>query len=44
MTTTANTVVPGAVVSGKQAVVQLFRVRVNDDAGNLFMQQGVFVP
>jgi Tol biopolymer transport system component len=44
VTTTANTVVPGSVVSGKQAVVQLFRVRVTDNAGNLFMQQGIFVP
>lgn len=34
---------PGFVVSGKQAVWQIFRVRVNDSANNLFEQQKTVV-
>lgn len=44
LTTTANTFMPGSVVSGKQAIWQLFRVRVNDSANALFQQQGFFTP
>jgi hypothetical protein len=44
VSTTANTLLPGSIVGGKQMVLQVFRVRV-DDAGNaLFLQQGVFAP
>ena len=51
--TTANAVMPGLVVEDHQAVVQIFRVRVNDAGANgvpadsddrLFAQQGVFLP
>jgi hypothetical protein len=42
--TSANAVAPGSVVAGQQAVWNIFRVRVNDSAGNLFQQQGVFAP
>jgi hypothetical protein len=42
--TSANAVAPGSVVAGQQAVWNIFRVRVNDSAGNLFQQQGFFVP
>jgi hypothetical protein len=44
VSTSANTVVPGSVVNGKEAVVQIFRVRVNDAANALFAQQGIFIP
>jgi hypothetical protein len=37
-------VAPGSVVAGQQAVWNIFRVRVNDSAGNLFQQQGFFTP
>jgi hypothetical protein len=51
--TTANAVMPGLVQEDRQAVVQVFRVRVNDSGANgapgdsddkLFAQQGVFIP
>ena len=42
--TTANTFMPGAVVAGKEAVVQVFRIRINDGLGTLFQQQGIFIP
>ena len=43
--TTANAVIPGAFTAGKQSVVQLFRVRVNDaQARSVLAQQGVYVP
>jgi hypothetical protein len=42
--TTANTLVPGAVSAGRQALVQVFRVRVYDSADTLFEQQGVYIP
>jgi hypothetical protein len=42
--TTANTFMPGSVVAGKEAVVQVFRIRVNDSTGTLFQQQGIFIP
>jgi hypothetical protein len=44
VTTTANTVIAGSVVAGKQAVVQTFRIRVNDFTNTLFAQQGIFIP
>jgi hypothetical protein len=43
-TTSANTFMPGLVVSGRQAVMQLFRVRVNDANNALFQQQGFYAP
>jgi hypothetical protein len=51
--TTADAVQPGAVKEGKQAVLQVFRVRLSDSGadgvlGNsddtLFAQQGVYIP
>lgn len=51
--TTANAVMPGVVQEDRQAVFQVFRVRVNDAGANgipgdsddkLFAQQGVFIP
>jgi hypothetical protein len=46
VTTSANAVLPGSVVPGKQAVVQVFRVRINDNfpSGTLFAQQGIYIP
>jgi hypothetical protein len=44
VSTTANTVIPGSVVAGKEAVVQVFRIRVNDSTNTLFQQQGIFIP
>jgi hypothetical protein len=51
--TTADAVMPGFVKEGKNAVLQVFRVRVNDSGSNglrgdsddmLFQQQGIFLP
>jgi hypothetical protein len=42
--TTANTLLPGSVVTGKQTVVQVFRIRVDDATDHLFQQQGYYVP
>ena len=51
--TTANAVIPGMVKSGKAAVLNIFRIRINDSGpdnirGNtddkLFLQQGLFTP
>jgi serine protease AprX len=51
--TTADAVQPGAVREGRQAVLQIFRLRLTDSGANgvrgdsddrLFAQQGVFVP
>jgi hypothetical protein len=51
--TTANAVSPGIVKEGKDMIVQVFRVRLNDSGANgirgdsddsLFEQQGFFVP
>ena len=51
--TTINAVTPGAFVAGKSAVVQAFRVRLNDAGVNgtrgdgddsLFEQQGFLAP
>jgi hypothetical protein len=44
--TSANAVLAGSVVPGKQAVVQVFRVRINDGfpSGNLMAQQGIYIP
>jgi hypothetical protein len=46
VTTSANAVLPGSVVPGKQAVVQVFRIRINDSypTGTLFAQQGIYIP
>jgi hypothetical protein len=44
VSTSANTVVPGSIVAGREAVVQVFRIRVNDIANTIFGQQGVFIP
>jgi hypothetical protein len=43
VTMTANGVVPGFVVAGKLASIQVFRLRVNDSANTLFQQQGILV-
>jgi Tol biopolymer transport system component len=51
--TSADAVMPGAIKENKAAVVQVFRVRVNDPGANgirgdsddrIFMMQGVFIP
>lgn len=42
--TSANAFMPGSAVAGQQAILQVFRVRVNDSAGVLFQQQGFFAP
>lgn len=51
--TTANTLMPNYIREGKQAIVQAFRVRINDAGANnlrgdaddtLFLQGGYFVP
>jgi hypothetical protein len=46
--TSANAVVPGVVVAGKEANVQIFRIRVvqsdGSPPGNLLLQQGIYVP
>ena len=44
VTTSANVFMPGSAVAGQQAILQVFRVRVNDNAGVLFQQQGFFAP
>jgi hypothetical protein len=44
LSTAANTFMPGSVVPGKEANVQVFRIRVNDSTGTLFQQQGLFIP
>jgi hypothetical protein len=44
VTVTANGVSPGSVVAGKLAVVQMFRIRVNDNTNTLFQQQGILAP
>jgi hypothetical protein len=53
ISSTANTLVPGAIQEGKEAIVQVFRMRVNDAGANgtagdgddrLFLQQGIFNP
>src|SRR5207253_266914 len=41
--TTFNTLLPGFFKAGQQAVIQVFRVRINDSATHtLFAQQGIF--
>jgi hypothetical protein len=42
--TSANAVVPGSIVSGKQTIAEIFRIRVNDATGRLFQQQGIYTP
>jgi hypothetical protein len=51
--TSADAVLPGAIKEGKQTVIGVFRIRVNDSGPNgtradaddrLFQQQGVYVP
>jgi hypothetical protein len=46
--TSANAVVPGSVVPGKEANIQIFRIRViQSDAsapGNLLLQEGIYAP
>jgi hypothetical protein len=53
LSTTMNTFMPGVVVAGKVASLQVFRMRVNDAGANgvsgdgddkLFQQQGIFIP
>jgi hypothetical protein len=51
--TTANAVLPGSVGTGRQAIMQMFRVRLSDSGANgvrgdgddaVFAQQGLFAP
>jgi hypothetical protein len=51
--TSVNSLMPGVVQAGKRAVINIFRVRVNDSGPNnvygdgddaLFLQQGLFAP
>jgi hypothetical protein len=45
--TTANTLIPGSVVAGKESNLQVFRVRIVDNstaAQTLFEQQGIEIP
>ena len=44
LTTSANTFMAGAIASGRQTVVQAFRVRINDSANVLFQQEGYLAP
>jgi hypothetical protein len=47
VTTTANTLVPGSIVAGKESTAQVFRVRILDNstsAQTLFEQQGIDIP
>ena len=48
VSTSANSVVPGSVVSGKETNIQVYRIRILDPGasapGNLVLQQGLFVP
>jgi glucose/arabinose dehydrogenase len=44
VSTSANAFTPDSVAAGRRAVWQVFRVRINDSAGNLFQQQGFFAP
>ena len=46
VTTSANAVLAGSVVPGKQAIVDVFRLRVNDGfpSGQLLAQQGIYIP
>jgi hypothetical protein len=46
VTTSANSVLPGSVVPGKQAVIDVFRLRVNDNfpSGNILGHQGIYIP
>lgn len=42
--TSANALVPGAIVAGRRTILQAFRVRVLDSANEVFEQQGFLVP
>ena len=44
LTTSANSFLPGFAAAQRQAVLQLFRVRVNDSSGGLFEQEGILAP
>jgi hypothetical protein len=44
ITTSANSVTPGAIAPGRQTVVQVFRIRVNDAGDTIFQQQGIYAP
>jgi hypothetical protein len=44
VTTSANSVTPGAIAAGRQTVLQVFRVKINDANGDLFQQQGIYEP
>jgi hypothetical protein len=44
VTTSANGVVAGSVVPGKQSNVQIFRIRQSDYQNTLASQQGIFIP
>ena len=44
VTTTANSIVPGAIKEGKRTIWQLGQVNVLDGQSDLFLTQGVFIP
>jgi hypothetical protein len=44
VSTSANGVIAGSVVPGKQSVVQIFRIRQSDYQNTLASQQGIFIP
>jgi TolB protein len=44
VSTSVNSVVPGAVIGGRRTIVQQFRLRINDSGGTLFAQQGIYEP
>jgi hypothetical protein len=44
LATTVNSVYPGALVAGARAIWQMGPVKVYDGNGNLFLDQGLFVP
>jgi hypothetical protein len=44
LTTTADTLVPGAVMERKRAIWQFDRVAVHDASGDPFLTQGIFIP
>jgi hypothetical protein len=42
--TSMNALTPGAVKDGQRQIIQVGQVRIADDDGNLYADQGVFVP
>jgi len=42
--TSANALAPGTTTGGARAIWEIGQVRVTDEAGGLFLTQGLFVP